>query len=153
MDEDQRFNNLDSLGRLFFVDTAKITHNTCPAELSDFRSIYGVGSGLIPERFPHPKHKVPHPEHNFVGWMIPQIEIHPFLPLQPGWPGLLLQIDNQVEAWTPEEGAEFRVVTEKVPQFVEYLGQYEMIRLGDLTGDDWKRQPAKVVVLTHPNLF
>ena len=80
--------------------------------------------------------------------MTPNMEVHPFLPARPGWPGLMLRSDDELEEWRPEEGTEFRVVIKREPQFLEYVGQYEMVRLGDITVDEWKEQPAKVFAPT-----
>lgn len=148
MDEDRRFNSLDCIGPPFEINAAEVTHNTIPATQTDLKAIYGVGSGLAPRVSPDKLAK-----HKFDNWMIPNMDFHPFLPPQPGWPGFVLQLDDQIEEWRPEEGSEFRVVIKKEPRCVEYLGQYEMVRLGDITGEEWKRQPAKVVVPTCANLF
>jgi len=77
--------------------------------------------------------------------MTPNTKFYPALPAQPGWPGLMLRLDNELEGeWGPEGGTDFRVVVRKDPRFIEYLGQYEMMRLGDITGGEWKRQPSEV---------
>jgi hypothetical protein len=61
----------------------------------------------------------------------------------------MLRPDCGLEEWCPEEGTEFRVVIKREPRFLEYVGQYEMVRLGDIAGDEWKRQPPKVIAPTH----
>lgn len=139
MDEDRRLNSLDCLGPPFDIKKEEITHNTFPATYPDLRTIYGVGAGLTPKVSPDELAK-----HGFQDWMIPNMECHPFLPARPGWPGLLLQLNDDLEVWEPEGGREFRVVIRKEPRFVEYVGQYEMLRLSDITGDEWRQQPAKV---------
>ena len=65
----------------------------------------------------------------------------------------MLRLDDEVEEWRPDEGTEFRVVIKRKPHFLEYIGQYEMVRLDDITGDEWKKQPAKVSTLTCIILF
>ena len=87
--------------------------------------------------------------HGFDNWMTPNMRFHPFLPARPGWPGLMLRSDDELEEWCPGEGTAFRVVVRREPHFIEYIGHYEMVRLGDITGDEWKRQPAKVTVPVH----
>lgn len=141
MDEGRRSSFLDRVGPPFHINTAKITHNTTPAMELDLRANYGIGCGIIPTVIAKE-----HAKQKFGGWMVPNMNFHPFLPPQPGWPGLMLRLGGRLEEWTPDEGTEFRVVVKKEPCFVEYLGQYEMVRLSDITGDEWKRQPAKVVI-------
>ena len=139
MDKDRLFNSLDCLGPPFPVDMSEITHNNTPATQINLSSTYGGKLGFIP-KIPPEKLAI----HGFDHWMIPNMEYHPFLPAQPGWPGLMLRSDDDLEEWGPEGGSEFRVVIKREPQFLEYVGQYEMVRLGDITGDEWKKQPAKV---------
>lgn len=81
--------------------------------------------------------------------MTPNMEFYPALPAKPGWPGLMLRLCNELEEWRPSEGNEFRVVIRKEQDFIEYVGQYEMVRLGDITGEEWKQQPAKVTAFSH----
>ena len=61
----------------------------------------------------------------------------------------MLRSDEEVEEWRPEEGTEFRMVVKREFQFIEYIGQYEMVRLGDITGDEWKQQSAEVCAQAH----
>ena len=143
MEDDRLFNSLDCLGPPFQVNAAAITHNNSPATQSDLSVIYGGKLGLTPKIAPEKVAK-----HGFDHFMTPNMDFHPFLPPRPGWPGLMLRSDEDLEEWRPEGGAEFRVVIRRDPRFIEYVGQYEMVRLGDITGDEWKRQPAKV---THAN--
>ena len=140
MDEDRWLNSLECLGPPFDVKEG-ITHNTLPATYADLRTNYGVGTGLTPKVSPDKLAK-----HGFQDWMIPNMDCHPFLPAQPGWPGLMLQVNDDLEEWEPEEGREFRVIIKKEPRFVEYVGQYEMLRLSDITGDEWRQQPVKVTI-------
>lgn len=139
MDEDRQFNSLDCLGPPFDVDMAKITHNTAPATMVNVSAIYGIQLGPTP-KVSSQKFAI----HGFGDWMGPNIEQHPFLPARPGWPGLILQLDDNREEWQPEGGDTFRVVLRKEPNSVEYVGQYEMVRLGDITGDEWKKQSDRV---------
>lgn len=143
MDEDRLFNSLDCLGPPFLVDMENITHSGIPATLTDIRVMYGGKLGLTFKIAPE---KIA--SHGFDHWMVPNMDFHPFLPAQPGWPGLMLRSDDELEEWEPEEGTEFRVVMKRDPQFLEYVGQYEMVRLNDITTDEWKEQPAKVFTQT-----
>ena len=143
MDDDRLFNSLDCLGPPFQVNMAEITHNDLPATQTDLRTIYGGKLGITPKITPELL-----ANHGFDHWMTPNMDFHPFLPARPGWPGLILQLDDELEEWCPDEGTEFRVVIKREPRFVEYVGQYEMVRLGDITGDEWKRQSAKVIAPT-----
>jgi len=61
----------------------------------------------------------------------------------------MLRSDDELEEWLPEGGSEFRVVVKREPKLFEYIGQYEMVRLGDITGDEWKQQSAEVSTLVH----
>jgi hypothetical protein len=144
MDKDRLFNSLDCLGPPFKVNMAEITHNDIPAMPADLRIIYGGKHSLTPKIS---SEKLA--SHGFDHWLTPNMDYHPFLPAQPGWPGLMLRSDDELEEWCPEEGTEFRVVIRREPRFLEYVGQYEMVRLGDITGDEWKRQPPKVIAPTH----
>lgn len=143
MDDDRLFNSLDCLGPPFQVNMAEITHNDLPATQTDLRTIYGGKLGITPKITPELL-----ANHGFDHWMTPNMDFHPFLPARPGWPGLILQLDDELEEWCPDEGTEFRVVIKREPRFVEYVGQYEMVRLGDITGDEWKRQSPKVITPT-----
>lgn len=143
MDKDRLLNSLDCLGPPFHVDMANITHNNTPATQADLSTTYGGKLGFTPKIS---SEKLAN--HGFNHWMTPNMEVHPFLPARPGWPGLMLRSDDELEEWRPEEGTEFRVVIKREPQFLEYVGQYEMVRLGDITVDEWKEQPAKVFAPT-----
>jgi hypothetical protein len=118
---------------------ADITHNNTPAIHADLSIIYGGKLGLTPQ-ISRDKLAI----HGFNHWMTPNMEFHPFLPARPGWPGLMLRADDELEEWRPAGGSEFRVVIRREPQFLEYVGQYEMVWLSDITVDEWKQQPAKV---------
>jgi hypothetical protein len=61
----------------------------------------------------------------------------------------MLRSDDELEEWCSEEGTEFRVVVRREPRFLEYVGQYEMVRLSDITRDEWKRQPLRVIAPMH----
>ena len=139
MDENRLFGGLDCLGPPFHVKMEEITHTTMPAMWSDLSGTYGGQLGLTP-KISSQKLKV----HGFDHWMTPNLEFYPCLPAQPGWPGFMLRMGNEFEEWRPEGGTDFRVVIPKDSRFIEYIGQYEMVRLGDITGDEWRRQPAKV---------
>jgi len=143
MDKDRLFNSLDCLGPPFEVNMAEITHNDIPGTQADLRTIYGGKLHLIPKITPEKL-----ANHGFDHWMTPNPDFHPFLPAQPGWPGLMLRSDDELEEWCPDQGTEFRVVIRRETRFLEYVGQYEMVRLSDITGDEWKRQPPKVIALT-----
>ena len=144
MDEDRLFNSLDCLGPPFHVDTSSITHTNTPATRTDLSAIYGGGHSLTPKISPRRL-----ANHGFNHWMVPSAESHPYLPPRPGWPGLMLQSDEELEEWRPEKGTEFRVVVKRKFQSLEYIGQYEMVRLGDITGDEWKQQSAEVSIQAH----
>lgn len=144
MDKDRLFNSLDCMGPPFQIDMAKITHNDIPATQNDIRAIYGGKNSFTPKIKPEKL-----ANHGFDHWMTPNPEFHPFLPARPGWPGLMLRLDDELEEWFPEAGTEFRVVIRRESRFLEYVGQYEMVRLGDITGDEWKRQPPKVIAPTR----
>ena len=144
MDKGRLFSSLDCLGPPLRVDMAEITHRDFPATQSDLRIIYGGKLSLTPKIIPE-KLAV----HGFDHWLTPNMNFHPFLPARPGWPGLMLRSDEELEEWCPEGGSAFRVVLRRDPNSIEYIGQYEMVRLGDITGDEWKRQPTRVIVSAH----
>ena len=144
MDEDRRANSLDCLGPPFQVNMREITHSTFPGTLSDLRSMYGIGTSLTPEVNPESLSK-----HSFRHWMVLNVEFHPLLPPHPGWPGLMIQLDDELEEWQPEGGSEFRVIIKKDPRSIEYVGQYELVRLGDITSDEWKKQNSEVGTLNR----
>jgi len=146
MEKYRLFNSLDCLGPPFQINMADITHNNTPAIQADLSVIYGGKLGLTPKIGPEKL-----ATHGFDHWMTPNMEFHPFLPAKPGWPGLMLRSDDELEEWQPEGGTEFRVVIKREPRFLEYIGQYEMMRLGDITGDEWKQQTAKVSAPIHTN--
>jgi len=140
MDDDRLYNRLDCLGPPFQVNMAEITHNDLSATQNDLRSIYGGKLNITPRIAPEMLAK-----HGFDHWMTPNMEFHPFLPMRPGWPGLILRLDDELEEWSPEEGTEFRVVIKCEPQFMEYVGQYEMVGLGSITEEEWEQQRPKVI--------
>jgi hypothetical protein len=146
MDSDRLLETIEILGPPFQVDVTEITHNSIPATQNDIRHIYGGKSNLTPKISPEKLAK-----HGFDHWMTPNIDYHPFLPARPGWPGLMLQPGEEAERWHPEarDGTEFRVVIKREPRFMEYVGQYEMVRLDDVTRDEWKQQPPKVTMVVH----
>jgi len=146
MDKDRLFHSIDCLGPPFQVNMADVTHNNIPAVQSDLSTIYGGKMGMTPKISPEKL-----ASHGFDHWMVPNMDFHPFLPARPGWPGLMLRPDDELEEWEPEEGTQFRVVIKREPRFFEYVGQYEMVRLGDITGDEWKKQTAKVSTLMCAN--
>lgn len=122
---------------------AKITHNVLPATQRDLSAIYGGKPGLTPKIRPERLE-----DHSFDHWMIPNLDFHPFLPPRPGWPGLILRLNDGFEEWCPEEGTDFRVVIKREPRSMEYVGQYQMVRLNDVTPDEWKSQPPEVIIPT-----
>jgi hypothetical protein len=139
MDEDRLFSSLDCLGPPFHVNMGQLTHNSIPAAWPDLVAAYGGKMNLTP-KISAKKLEV----HGFNHWMTPNVDFYPSLPAKPGWPGFILRIDNNLEEWRPEEGNEFRVVVKKGSRFLEYIGQYEMVRLEDITADEWNQQPTKV---------
>lgn len=148
MDEDRLFGSLDCLGPPFHVNMEEITHNTIPATWADVVAVYGGKLGLLP-KISADKLRV----HGFDHWLTPNIEYYPSLPARPGWPGIMLRLGDGAEEWRPEKGTEFRVVTRKAEKYFEYLGQYEMINLGDITGDEWKEQSAKVTLSSRASVY
>lgn len=97
MDTDRLFNSIDRLGPPFHVDTLKITHNDTPATQPDLSAIYGVEDFSLTPKIA-PKNLA---EHGLNHWMVPNIDLHPYLPPQPGWPGLMLRLDDKLEEWQP----------------------------------------------------
>ena len=140
MDEDDRINCLNCLRPLFHVNAADLTHNSIQATRSDLQRIYGGGPGIAPKLSAKNLAK-----HSYDSWLLPNVDFHPFLPARPGWPGLIFQLDDDLEEWKPDKGTEFRVIVKKEPHFLEYVGQYEMLRLGDVCGEQWKKQPTEVI--------
>jgi len=144
MDEDRLFNSLDCLGPPFPVDTSSITHNNIPAARGNLSAIYGGSRYLLTPDISARRLA----KHGFNHWMIPNMESHPYLPPRPGWPGLMLRSDDGHEEWQHKVN-EFRVVVERESQFFDYIGQYEMVRLGEITVDEWKQQSAEVSISAH----
>lgn len=143
MDEDRLFGLLDTLGPLFKVNMAALTHRKTRGTHADLREIYGGKYSLTP-KISEKKLK----EHGFDHLMIAKSDNHPFLPPQPGWPGLMLRLDDDKDSYRPDGGTEFRVVVKLEPHFLEYVGQYVMVRLDDIRWLEWKKQPAKVSTST-----
>ena len=148
MDESRLFRSLNCLGHPFHVKMNKITHNVIPLTWRDISAIYGGKAGLVP-KISSKKLET----HGFDHWLTPNLEFHPFLPAQPGWPGLIFRLDEDIEEWRPKEGNEFRVVVRKEQHCYEYIGQYEMVRLDDITSDEWEQQLAEVTMVAHPMSF
>ena len=144
MDDDYLFNTLDILGPPFRVNMTDLTNTNNTGTQTDLRAIYGGTSGLTPTIAPQRLTK-----HGFNHWMVPGADTHPFLPPRPGWPGLMLRLDDGAEYWRPEEGTQFRVVIKCGGPSLEYVGQYEMVRLGDIARDRWEQQPAEVSTPTY----
>ena len=88
------FDRLNCLGQPFHVNMKAITHNAIPAMWSKLGTIYGGKLDLTP-KMSSAKLKL----HSFNHWMTPNTEYHPFIPVWPGWPGLMLQLDNRNEEW------------------------------------------------------
>lgn len=141
MDKSRLFDRLDRVGPRLQVNMAEITHRAIRATQTDLRVLYGGKLGLTPNIAPEKL-----ANHGFDHWMTPNMDFHPFLPAQPGWPGLMLRSDDNLEEWRPEGGSAFRVVVKHEPNFIEYIGQYEMVRLDDITEDEWNQQDANVIM-------
>jgi hypothetical protein len=147
MDKDRLFNSLDFLGPPFQVSMSEITHSGILAVLAGLRyCVWGKAQ-------PRAKDFGKLANHGFDHWLTPNIDRRPFLPMQPGWLRLMLRSDDELEEWCPDEGTEFQVVIKRELRFLEYVGQYEMMRLCDITRDEWKRQPPKVITPMHTDLF
>jgi len=144
MGEDRLFNSLDSLGPPFQIDTSNVTHSNIPATMKKIRTLYGVSGSLTPKVGPKSLAM-----HGFNHWMVPKVDTHPYLPPKPGFPGIILQSDEGLEAWRPEDGTAFRVVVRREAGLFEYIGQYEMLRLGDVREDEWKEPSAEVRPSVH----
>ena len=127
MDKDHLFSLLDTLGPLFKVNMAALTHRKTWGTHTDLLEIYGRKFGLTPKIS---KKKLK--EHGFDHWMIPKSDNHPFLLPQPGWPGLILRLDNDKDSYLPDGGTEFQVVLKLKPHFLEYVSQYVMVRLNNI---------------------
>jgi len=140
MDEDRLFNSIDCLGAPYDVDTSKITHTDIPVTQADLDAICCGSSGSITPKITC---KILTKD-RFDYWVVPSTESHSYLPPQPGWPGLMLRLDGDLEQWRPEEGRKYQVVIKCEAQSLKYVGQYEMIRLDDVPGDEWKEQSTEV---------
>ena len=133
------YTRLNKLGKEFTVDLSALTHNQLPADRVDISILYGGKSGQLFPRISDPRLV----SHGFDHWMIPNSQYHPFLPPSPGWPGLMLR-SKGVDDWKPKVDGGFRVIIKREPSFFEYVGQYEMINLGNVSVEEWKAQPAMV---------
>jgi len=82
-------------------------------------------------------------QHSFDNWMIPNIRYHPFLPPAPSFPGLMLQLGVADDREHKTDGI-LRVVIQWGTNSFEYVGQYELMQLGQIYTEEWKAQPVMV---------
>lgn len=141
------------LGDPLDVDMTRLTHNTIQADRSVITKSYGG----------KPKHIFPKitrnklGSHGFDDWMTPDPELHPFLPPSPGFPGLVLFADGDDEI-DRHMKKRFRVVIQRDPTHFEYVGQYALEDLGEVSPEEWKSQPKAVFIrlfflhLFHPRV-
>jgi len=142
MKEELLYARLNTLGTPLQVDLTTLTHNRVPVGRTDISILYGGKSGQI---FPSISNQRLQ-DHGFDNWMIPNVQYHPFLPPFPGWPGLMIR-SKGIGDWQSEVDGGFRVIIKREPNFFEYVGQYEMINLGKVSGEEWKSQPTTVCVI------
>ena len=51
---------------------------------------------------------------------------------------------KEVDDWKPDPDGGFRIIIRRERDFFEYVGQYEMVNLGNLSTEEWKAQPTTV---------
>jgi hypothetical protein len=91
-------------------------------------------------------------EHGFNDFMYPTFWFNPYLPQCPGDPGLFFRIDdgtkiwdNNLHYWENRRPIQ-RVLVQENAKIQRYVGQYILIRMGDLSKEEWSAQSQTVSV-------
>ena len=131
---------LDQLGPPFDVDRGRLTHINLVVTRKNISAIYGGGS--VPS-FPSIGESArKHPYRNFLHGNFDQ---NPFLPPEPGWPGLFFRLDEKNDHRNPEgDPIVYRTFARHADRRCVYLGQYTFTKLQDITKQEWHKLPEKV---------
>lgn len=107
----------------------------------DITNIYG-GENI--SSFPRigKKGKGKHPYRNFLHG---NFDHNPFLPPEPGWPGLFFRLD-EINDHKDVDGNPivYRTFARHSDRRCVYLGQYTLSKLEDISKEEWRNLPDKV---------
>jgi hypothetical protein len=132
---------LDQLGLPFDVDRTRITHDELLITRMDIATIYG---GESVSSFPKIRKEAQerHPYRNFLHG---NFDHNPFMPPEPGWPGLYFRLDEVHDHKDPEGNPiEYRTFARHVDKRCVYLGQYTFSKLESISKQEWRELPDKV---------
>lgn len=135
---------MDQLGPPLDVDRGRLTHINFVVTRRNISEIYGGGPVAS---FPKIGKSATHPYRNFLHGNFDQ---NPFLPPEPGWPGLFFRLDEKNEHRDAEgEPIVYRTFARHVDRRCVYLGQYTFTKLQDISKQEWRELPEKVLHHLH----
>ena len=125
------------------MDRGRITHDRFVITRADITSIYG---GENVSSFPRigKEARARHPYRDFLHGNF----VHnPFLPPEPGWPGLFFRLDEKFEHRDVDgDPIVYRTFARHADRRCVYLGQYILTRLEDISKQEWRDLPDKVSI-------
>jgi hypothetical protein len=142
--EDQRplYRRLDQLGQPLDVDRSRITHDQFIITRTDIASIYG---GESVSSFPKISSKR-QAEHTYRNFLHGNFQHNPFMPPEPGWPGLFFRLDELNDHQDVEGNLiVYRAFARHADSRCVYLGQYTFTKLEGISGREWRELPEKVL--------
>lgn len=132
---------LDRLGPPLDVDRSRITHDQLRITRMDIAGIYGGNSVCS---FPTIS-KGAQAKHQYRNFLHGNFDHNPFLPPEPGWPGLYFRLDEKTEHRTPEGNPiVYRTFARHADKRCVYLGQYTFVKLEDISKQEWRELSDKV---------
>ena len=123
------------------MDRGRLTHNKLVITRMDISAIYGGNSVAS---FPDlgGEARVTHPYRNFLHG---NFDHNPFMPPEPGWPGLFFRLDEKNDHRDPEgKPIVYRTFARHANKRCTYLGQYTFTKLEDISTQEWRELPEKV---------
>ena len=83
-----------------------------------------------------------HPYRNFLHG---NFEHNPFMPPEPGWPGLFLRLEESTDRCDAEGNPiAYRTFVRQADKRCIYYGQYTLTKLQDISKQEWHEFPEKV---------
>ena len=108
----------------------------------DISAIYG---GETVSLFPKIRKsaRATHPYRNFLHG---SFDHNPFMPPEPGWPGLFFRLDDKNDHRDTEGNPIiYRTLARHADKRCVYVGQYTLTRLEDISKQEWRELPEKVL--------
>lgn len=134
-------NRLDQLGPPLSVDRSRLTHDSSIITRMDISAIFG---GNPVSSFPRMSREAQaqHPYRNFLHG---NFDHNPFMPPEPGWPGLFFRLDENTDHCDPDGNPTvYRTFARHADKRCIYLGQYTFTKLEGISKQEWRDLPGKV---------